>query len=640
MEEKNEVYVDDKDLYGKNIKTIPKPETNIGIDTKDIVINKIADSTSEDNIHKEGIASTLDISAIESFTTLSQSRDQVYALLDTMGEDPTVAAALEIYAEDATEYNDQGRIVWAESVDSNIGKYITFLLDTLNIDKNVYKWVYNLCKYGDVYLRLFRKSDYEDKDVLGDSLYGEDKDDKILNEDVNIIKYSKNDKYAHYVEMVPNPANVFELTKHGKTYAYIKTNTLPTAINSDTSSGLNNTYSYITQYKFKKDDVDIHSPTDYVHATLDDSSSRTPEEVNIFVEDKETTDSSDSMSTTYTVNRGQSLLYNIYKIWRQMTLLENAILLNRLTKSSIVRIIGVEVGDMPKSMVGAHLQRIKSLIEQKAAINTSKSMSEYTNPGPVENNVYVPIHNEKGAINISTVGGDVDVGNLTDLDYFKNKFYGALGIPKQYMGDTEDGAGFNGGQSLSIISSRYAKRIKRIQNSICQMVTDAINLMLIDKGMTSYINKFTIHMLPPTTQEEIDRRSNISSKIQITGDIMQQLNDIDDPIIKLKILKALLANSVSDTDVVNLIQEQIDKLEAEQEGSLEGEGLETESEEEENEPLDLGSELGLEKPEEAPEGGNENPPEGSERQAPPEGENNLPSPEELGRDMTDNNANQ
>ena len=69
---------------------------------------------------------------------------------------------LETYAEDATETNDQGQIVWAESGDANIAKYINFLLENLNVDKNVFAWCYSLCKYGDVYIRLFKKSEIED----------------------------------------------------------------------------------------------------------------------------------------------------------------------------------------------------------------------------------------------------------------------------------------------------------------------------------------------------------------------------------------------------------------------------------------------------------------------------------------------
>ena len=61
--------------------------------------------------------------------------------------------------------------------------------------------------------------------------------------------------------------------------------------------------------------------------------------------------------------------------------------------------------------------------------------------------------------------------------------HNSLRVPKQYFSQTGDSTGFNGGTSLSLISARYAKMVKRIQNIICQMVTDAINIILIDKGL-------------------------------------------------------------------------------------------------------------------------------------------------------------
>lgn len=300
-------------------------------------------------------------------------------------------------------------------------------------------------------------------------------------------------------------------------------------------------------------------------------------------------------------------------------------LLNRITKSSIVRIINVEVGDMPKEMVGPHLQGIKALMEQKAAINEGNSIQEYTNPGPIENNIYVPINNGKGAITTDQVGGDVNISQIPDIEYFQNKFFGAMRIPKQYFGLTEDGAGFNGGESLAIISSRYAKMIKRIQNSIIQAITSAINLMLIDKGLNQYINKFTIKMQPPTTQEEVDRRENTTSKIQIVSDVMNLVSDIEDPTTKLKILKSLLSSVISDPEVISLLQDEISRLEDQGidnnlDSSLGDEDSSNIDLGGSSEPLNLDAELGLEEPTEEIE---------------EEGET-LPTPEEIGVDMTDN----
>ena len=94
------------------------------------------------------------------------------------------------------------------------------------------------------------------------------------------------------------------------------------------------------------------------------------------------------------------------------------------------------------------------------------------------------------------------------------------------------------------------------------MLTDAINLILIDTNNEMYINKFTLRMLAPTTQEEVDRRDNLSNKVALVGDIMNSLAEMEDPTIKLKILKTLLSDTLSNPEVIALIQDQIDILEA------------------------------------------------------------------------------
>ena len=545
---------------GKKINPVSTPSPNIGIDI---------DNEFYEILTNAGVANVVDITRFNSFSQLSQSRETLYHVLDTMSEDSTIAAMLEIYTEDATETNEQGQIVWAQSSNAEVAKYVEFLLKSLGVDKNIYKWTHSLIKYGDLYLRLFRQSDFED-DLLSDvndrtklnekfSNIDNSNEPEILNENVFIKAYDKSDKLVNYIESVPNPGEMFELTKFGKSYAYIKTNITPTAMNKNQALAS----SYYT-YRFRRNDVQIFNAVGFVHASLQDDTPRAPEQVQLFRNDHELEDP-DNTSYTYSVRRGQSLLYNMYKVWRQMMLLENALLLNRLTKSSILRVIEVEVADMPKERVGPHLQRIKSLVEQKASITDGGSMSEYTNPGAMENNIYVPTHNGVGAINTQQIGGDVNVRDIADIDYFKNKFYAASKIPKQFMGDTDDATGFNGGTSLSIVSSRYAKTIKRIQSAMCQALTDAINILLIDRGLDNYVNKFSLHMQPPVTQEELDKRDNTSSKIQISDDVMRMVEGIEDEVIKLKILKSLLSNAISNTEVIELIQEQIENLEAAQE---------------------------------------------------------------------------
>ena len=567
---------DDADkYYGDRTKPVPKPGIEFGVDTDNTLVYDLAAVDS----------SRIDASRINAMTQVSQRRDQLYTMIDSMCEDTTLAAALEIYVEDVTEKNDSGRIIWAESEDDKIGKYITFLLDSFNVDKNIYKWVYCLCKYGDVYLRLFREEDVEDPIFK--------KAKKQLNENIHVRIPGQDEHFVFYTEMVPNPAQVFELMKYGKTAGYIETPELFTQAaldNADTSMYYNNIY---TRYQFNQHDVKIFPATEFVHASLEDDITRAPEEVSLILEDpnedydrdeytdvrtgERTTNYSTnakvstggrkaaSTSVSYSVKRGQSVLYDVFKTWRQLSLLENSILLNRLSKSSVTRVIGIQVGDMPKEMVQPTIQRVKQLIEQKSAINATVSMQEYTNAGSYENSIYVPIYGDKGNITTTLIGGDTDtnVNGLSDVDYFKTKLYSGLKIPKQYLGDTDDAAGFNGGTSLAIVSSRYAKTVIRIQQVMIQLITDLINLILFDRGFTDYINKYTLKMTPPTTQEQLDRQEQRSSQIGIIRDIMDLVSDIEDPIKKLKILKSLLSEVAIDSDLIGILQEEIDRLEAE-----------------------------------------------------------------------------
>ena len=547
------VYLTDDSIYGNKIKKVTPEgkESDVGI--SDVMY---------DNIIQSGINSTIDLSGINSLSQQATTRNEMYNIYDTMCEDGQISAVIKTYAEDATQRNAEGNIVWATSNDSNIAYLINYYIDSLNIDKNIYKWAYSLCKYGDLYIRLYRESEYDD------AIFG--KKNRNLTEDVKIKAFKKNDKYAHYVEMVTNPAEMFELTKFGKTVGFIKSPVDGVIVRSQNNIDFMN-----YAYKFKRNDITIYPPTEFVHAAIEDNVSRYEESVNIFLNDSDY--DNDNNAYSYTVKRGQSLLSNVYKTWRELQLLEASVLLNRVTKSSIVRLINVEVGDMPKENVAKTLMGIKQMIEQKAAINKGSGMSEYTNPGPIENNVYVPTHDGVGAISTTQIGGDVDVKSLADLEWYLNKLYGSLQVPKNFFSQNDDAAGFNGGQSLTIISSRYAKTVKHIQNILTQLLKDIFNLILLDKGLDSYINNFEVHIQPPVTQEDIDRMENQSTKVQLSRDIMDMLSDIEDAPARLKILKSLMKNIVTDPDIIKELDEQIELAIAEKEPVEEPEQNNTDS---------------------------------------------------------------
>ena len=185
--------------------TVLSDDPKIGIDTA---------KTFVDNIIDAGVNGGLNISDLESLTTISNARDKIYQLIDTMSQDSTVAAIVKTYAEDVCAVADNGHVMWCESDEPNISKYVNYLLNVMNVDKNLYKWAYCLIKYGDVYLRLYRESDYEDSLFSKDSINSAYSAKNVLNEDykkeldeaVRLNMHSASDPYSYYVEMVDDPS--------------------------------------------------------------------------------------------------------------------------------------------------------------------------------------------------------------------------------------------------------------------------------------------------------------------------------------------------------------------------------------------------------------------------------------------------
>ena len=530
---------DNKKFIGKEIKVSPLEPPQTDIDVNKSLENAILSAASSDDLKTD---------AFKAFSTAAQTREAEYELIDTMAQDSTIAAALETYAEDISQPNSKGDIFWAESDDADVAGYVNYLLKKINVDKHAFSWAYQLVKYGDVYLHLLRNSDFENSRLFNKG------GKQNLNEDVNLNIAKDNDHYALNVEMMKNPNEMFELTKFGKSMAYIKA---ATSVQGDFSTY--NDVSYFTHYNFKNNDVDIYAPTEFVHACLEGSTSRSEEELDIFFNDDDY--SNKQNGETFQVRRGTGILNDLFKVWRQLTLLENSVLLNRLTRSSVVRAIQVEVGDMPVNQVSNVTSKIKNLIENKASLDVGKNMTEFTNPGPVENVIIVPTRNGKGTLTVNQIGGEVDPKQLTDLDWYNNKLFGGLKIPKQYFGWTDDAGGFSAGTSLSQYSARYGKAVKRMQASLIEMVTDMINLILIDLGYPRYINAFTIKMQAPITQEEIDKKADLSNTLRNVSDIMSTLTDVSTTSAKLKVLKSLLAQCLDDQDIIDILSSEIEKLE-------------------------------------------------------------------------------
>lgn len=443
--------------------------------------------------------STINLSELDGFRRLSNERDIQYRVYDEMREDSIISAALEMYADDATQYNRDGSIIWVDSDESEIAAFGNRLIDNLNLNRDAWQHIYTLCLYGDLYLETFRDDPKEDTDE-------------------RITKMGSNNLYINpkgyileeYVEAYDDPCELYDILEKGKTAGYIR---VPMDKDNDNEIG-----TMIYKDLELETKQTVYKPDKFIHVSLFDGINRYPEKITIQTDNQS--------SYTYKVKRGKSILHDIYKIYQELKLMEDSLLLNRVTRSSIIRILQVEVGDSTKSQISNILKRLKQMIEQRNMLDKDKgTFKSQASPGPVDNIIYVPTRNGKGAVSASNIGGDVDVRSIVDLDYFKNKLYGGLKIPKQFLGDDMEGSGLSAGTSLTKLDARYARTIKRIQNAYIQGITTLINIFALDRNLDEYVNNFTVKMVSPSTMEDQERDEQMGSRMDLIGTFIDLLGE-------------------------------------------------------------------------------------------------------------------
>lgn len=504
----------------------------------------------------------IDLSDLLNITTLKGTRNEKYSVFEEMVADGRIGAAVEMYANDTVQYSPDGKIIWVESSDTEVAKYGNKLLEDLNIPENIWSYAYCLWLYGDVYLELFENTSYRNNRPT--LLVEPTKVNPNIRTQVNIAGA----KLERYIEKVPNSAEVYDLQYKGKTSGFIRSQ-------DDMENTLENN-SYI--YSGTIADIDILSPTKYVHICLSPNINRHPEKFRLIKKEPTKKDSQGRIdasdtegaggSLSFTVKSGQSILENVYGAYQTLKLKEESVLLERVTKSSITRVIQVELGDLPESQKRKKLQEIKNQIEQQIQVNKQAgTMQSRAGAQPIENIIYTTTKNGKGAISTVNIGGDVDIGNLSDVEDSENKVYGALLTPKALLGADMDGTGLSNGGSLTEMNTTYARRIKRGQVAICSAMKTLINIFALSDGLgDKIVNNFEVKLTPIITVEDNRRDELMQTKIRNVNDIMALLDNLEqvDDDTKLKMLLEWLSTYLNQQDIVDILDERIKALEQEE----------------------------------------------------------------------------
>jgi hypothetical protein len=199
------------------------------------------------------------------------------------------------------------------------------------------------------------------------------------------------------------------------------------------------------------------------------------------------------------------VLENVFKVFKQKELLEDAIIIYRVQRAPERRVFKIDVGNMPSHMAMAFVERIKNEISQRRIPTQSgggNNMMDATyNPLAQMEDYFFPVTADGRGSSVDTLPGASNLGEITDLRYFTNKLFRGLRIPSSYLPVTiEDGTqSYNDGRvgTALIQEWRFNQYCQRLQNSIIEKLDSEFKLFMRWRGVNIDSQLFELIFEPP-----------------------------------------------------------------------------------------------------------------------------------------------
>lgn len=202
---------------------------------------------------------------------------------------------------------------------------------------------------------------------------------------------------------------------------------------------------------------------------------------------------------------GNSILENIFKVFKQKELLEDAILIYRIQRAPERRVFYVDVGNMPSHMAMAFVERVKNEIHQRripSKTGGGSSILDTTyNPLSINEDYFFPQTAEGRGSKVETLPGGTNLGEIDDLKYFTNKLYRGLRIPSSYLPTGPDDSAstyIDGKVGTALIQEyRFNEYCKRLQRLVAETFDRQFKMFLKWRGFDIDNSTFELRFNEP-----------------------------------------------------------------------------------------------------------------------------------------------
>ena len=280
------------------------------------------------------------------------------------------------------------------------------------------------------------------------------------------------------------------------------------------------------------------------------------------------------LSDTNYLPYGKSMLEAARRLWKQLSLMEDAMIIHRIVRAPQKRVYKIDVGGIPPNEVDNFIQKIIQRSKKTPYVNPNTG--EYNLKFNIQNlmeDFYLPVRGGDSGTSIENLDG-LEYAPIEDIDYLKNKMFAALKIPKQHLGYLEDG---NSKATLAAMDMRFAKTIERLQRIIVDGLEKIAIIHLYSQGIEDEsLTDFELSLTLPSVIYEQEKINLWTAKIELIQK-MDQLKVISKDWIYKNILnftedeaelqKEALKDDAMRTHILNNLEQQgVEKLQDQQTG--------------------------------------------------------------------------
>jgi len=221
---------------------------------------------------------------------------------------------------------------------------------------------------------------------------------------------------------------------------------------------------------------------------------------------------------------GTSMLEKARRIWKQLLLSEDAMLIYRTSRAPERRVFKVFVGNMDDKDVEAYVQRVANKFKRDQVVdNKTGNVDMRFNQMAVDQDYFIPVRDAAAPNPIDTLAGAQNLSEIADIEYIQKKLLTALRVPKAFLGFEEV---VGEGKNLSLQDIRFARTINRIQKCMIAEMNKIAIIHLFLMGFEDELSNFTLGLTNPSTQADLLKIDVWKEKILLYKDAVAAIEGI------------------------------------------------------------------------------------------------------------------